>query len=236
MYEVEPVARVVQEAPSKRQRTSYQEEAYAAPVQQPVALVPEPVIVASVPVVSAPETKPSSKGFSIKLTSKRTIKPASPPAEPVAAVLNALPNPFGFVPAPAPVIAPVPQSYLPALPPHPRAAEQMVDASMEDDHSQEESFANDDDYAAAEDSSAYGSVPPPSLKQKKSATPTASTASTEKPAKAKRPKNAAVVSGTHLVPFTPKNPDGSPRLPLPVSTMVLRNLGGQSCYSADAGA
>ena len=97
---------------------------------------------------------------------------------------------------------------------------------MYDVASPEESIANDDDYAAADDSSAYGSVPPSS--KKKSATPTGPAAAGDKPAKAKRPKNAAVVAGTHLVPFVQKNPDGSPRLPLPVSTMVLRSLGGQS--------
>lgn len=230
MNGVEATPEVAAELPSKRKRTSYQQEEpeeYVAPVPAPVATVPEPY-------VPAPEARPpsSSKGLSIKLTSKRSTKAktAELPVEPVAAVLNALPNPFGgFAPSPAP-IAPTPaNSYasnlaaLPPLPlpiPHYRQYDTVMDDAASPDY---------DDYdAAADDSSAYGSVPPPSSK-KKSATPTAPTsAAGDRPVKPKRPKNAAVVSGTHLVPFIPKNPDGSPKLPLPVSTMLLRNLGGQS--------
>lgn len=51
--------------------------------------------------------------------------------------------------------------------------------------------------------------------------------SSDKVIKPKRLKTHGITSGTYSIPFIPRNPDGTPELPLPVGIMVLKRLGGQ---------
>lgn len=47
----------------------------------------------------------------------------------------------------------------------------------------------------------------------------------EKTVKPKRLKTHGITSGTYAIPHIPRNPDGTPRLPLPIGIMILRKLG-----------
>lgn len=51
--------------------------------------------------------------------------------------------------------------------------------------------------------------------------------SSDKVIKPKRLKTHGITSGTYTIPFIPRNPDGTPELPLPVGIMVLKRLGGE---------
>ncbi|ORY91602.1 F/Y-rich N-terminus-domain-containing protein, partial [Leucosporidium creatinivorum] len=47
----------------------------------------------------------------------------------------------------------------------------------------------------------------------------------EKTIKPKRLKTHGITSGTYQIPHVPRNPDGTPRLPIPIGIMILRKLG-----------
>ena len=55
-----------------------------------------------------------------------------------------------------------------------------------------------------------------------------STGGPEKAARSKRSKGSVLTPGVHSIPYVPRNPDGTPRLPLAAGIMTLNSLGGES--------
>lgn len=231
--EAEPESRATasRKTSSKRRRES---TTPAPPVRESLQGLPNPFEVA----LPAP-------------VKQRTPSPSPPPAPPAAVEQVSAPLPLPAPPAPAPVEvktapSPAPASTypLPAPPPLPLPVPSAIspaqtqhgypsqsayvpqqypsqtsyyDAEMSDDGRSLGSGAYSED-----DGGDYGHNPG-SKKARRSN-------SAGGPRKPKRQKVQTATPGTHTIPHIPRNPDGSPRLPLQVGTMLLKNVGSK-CMS-----
>lgn len=185
----------------------------------------------------------------LQSTSKNTGKRKRQSDSPVVQVresLQGLPNPFSFGAATSSdlkteqdsdavtTIAPLP---VPSHTHSPRAAtayssyQSPNDQDLDEDARSARSGTYSEDEGGAElyhagdgdASAAPAAAPKPAKKSRKSE-------SGSRP-KVKRQRVQAATPGRHTIPHTPRNPDGTPALPLPIGIMVLNNLGG-TCGSS----
>lgn len=111
------------------------------------------------------------------------------------------------------------------------AQPEQLEDDFEYDRSRQESITSYDDHEYAESPAPTQSQP--SRKPRRSPETMARDRAREKAVvKPKRLKASGIVPGTYVIPAIPRNPDRTPRLPLPVGIMVLKSLGGASLSHA----
>lgn len=148
------------------------------------------------------------------------------------AVYQGLPNPFAGAGA-TPIPPPAPVEASPAPPPQQQhygsasasvEPQQHGDVDMDDDT---RSFGTGGAYSEDEGASAAGGEAGAEPKEFVVKERKHRKIEGEKTIKPKRLKTHGITSGTYQIPHVPRNPDGTPRLPIPIGIMILRKLGSE---------
>jgi hypothetical protein len=105
------------------------------------------------------------------------------------------------------------------------AEPEQPEDDLEYDRSRQESITSYDDHEYAESPAPSQSA---SGRRARRSPDTMTRDKSKAVVKPKRLKASGIVPGTYVIPAIPRNPDHTPRLPLPVGIMVLKSLGGES--------